>query len=496
VIVDRFVPAVGVASWEQLRVLSAEQAGVIEELEAQVEQFARVVDQLVVRNEALTAEVAELRRRLGMNSRNSSKPPSSDGLDKPPPRSTRKRSKRRPGRQPGAPGKTLTAVADPDEVVEHRPQRCRGCQTDLANAAVVDVDRRQVVDLPPVRPVVTEHQMMSCRCACGTVTKAGVPEGVSASVQYGPGAAAVALYLLVAHHVPFARVVRIMTDLLGFLVSPGWVNNCLARAAAALTAFRDRMRACLAAAGLVHFDESGVRVGGRLWWTHVASTPLLTSYHLDQRRGQEAMQRHGILPQMSAPQVAVHDGWMSYFKAPYDRIDHALCNAHHLRELTGWAESSDADRAWAQPFIDLLREGNRLVNKANADGQTRLPKRTYTRLLRRWRQAIDNAEATLPAPAKGRGDRLALIDRLKATTEVWRFARDFTVPFDNNQAERDIRMIKVQGKVSGGWRKPTNATRWLQLREYISTTAKNGLDTITALRDAVTGNAWLPLLPE
>ena len=475
---------------------NVEQAGVIGELEAQVEQFARVIDQLVARNEVLTAEVVELRRRLGLNSRNSSKPPSSDGVRKPPPRSMREPSTRKPGKQPGAVGKTLTRVPDPDEVMEYRPPRCRGCHADLAGAPVVDVDRRQVVDLPPIRPVVIEHRMMSCECVCGTVTKAGAPQGVSAAVQYGPGAAAVAVYLLVAQHVPFARVVRIMADLLGLLVSPGWVNNCLARAAAALTAFRDRLRAGLAAADLVHFDETGVRVGGRLWWVHVACTALLTSYHLDERRGQEAMQRHGILPDMSAPQVAVHDGWMSYFKAPYDRIEHALCNAHHLRELAGWAETGDTNRAWAQPFIDLLRQGNRLVTKAKADGRTHLPDTTYTRLLKRWQQAIDNAEAAIAPPAKGRGDRLALVDRLKATTEIWRFARDFTVPFDNNQAERDIRMIKLHNKISGAWRKPANATRWLQVREYISTITKNGLDTLTALRDAITGNAWLPPLPE
>jgi transposase len=342
--------------------------------------------------------------------------------------------------------------------------------------------------------VVTEHRMVSCQCACGTVTKAAAPEEVTAPVQYGPGAVAVALYLLVGHHVPFARVVRIMSDLLGMFVSSGWVNNCLARVATALTAFRDRVRALLAAADLVHFDETGVRVGGRLFWTHVASTSLLTSYHLDEQRGQKGMDRHGILPQMSAPQIAVHDGWMSYFKIPYDRIDHALCNAHHLRELTCWAETSDTDKAWAQPFIDLLRQGNRLVNKAKADGRTQLPDTTYRRLLRRWQQAIDNAQAALPRPAKARGDRLALVDRLKATTEVWRFARDFTVPFDNNQAERDIRMIKLQGKISGAWRKKTNATRWLQVREFISTATKYGLHVLTALRDAATGNAWRPSL--
>ncbi len=338
--------------------------------------------------------------------------------------------------------------------------------------------------------------MASCQCACGIVTTAAAPTGVGAPVQYGPGAVAVAVYLLVGQHIPFARVVRIMTDLLGCVVSPGWVNNCLARTAAALSGFRDRLRTLLAAAGVVHFDETGVRVDSTLCWAHVACTPLWTHYHLDERRGQDGMDRHGILPQLRSPQVAVHDGWMSYFKAPYDTIEHALCNAHHLRELAGWAETSPADRAWAQPFLDLLRHGNRLVKTAKALGKPHLPDKIIDGLLRRWQHAIDHAENAIPPPSRGRGPRLSLIDRLRCTTEVWRFARDFTVPFDNNQAERDIRMLKLQNKISGAWRKTANATRWLQVREYISTTAKNGIATITALKDAVTGNAWLPPLPE
>jgi transposase len=485
------VLGVGEASREELLAVIAQQAAVIA-------QQGNAIDGLAAQNETLVALVAELERRLGSNSTNSSKPPSSDGLAKPPPRSMRQKTGRKPGKQRGAAGRTLTQVEKPDEVVEHRPDVCRRCDTDLLAAPVVNVTRRQVFDLPEIRPRVVEHQVLSCRCSCGTVSTATTPAGVNAPVQYGPGVASLAMYLLVAHHIPFNRVRQILTDLLGFLVSPGWINDTVSRLATGLTAFRDRLRAGLAAAGVVHFDETGVRVGGKLRWVHVACTALLTSYHLHDRRGQVAIDDHGILPLLRAGQVAVHDGWMPYFKKPYDIVDHALCNAHHLRELTGWIDTNPDNETWAQPFIDLLKHGNRLVQNAKTDHRTHLEPDVLTNLHHRWQQAIDHAYAVNPPPpGKRRGHILALIDRMRGNaTEIWRFAHDFTVPFDNNQAERDIRMIKLQGKISGTWRKTTCAQKWLQIREYISTTTKHGIHTLTALRDAITGNAWLPALPE
>ena len=458
-----------------------------------------LVDQLVATNEAQAARIAELERRLGLNSRNSSKPPSSDGLAKPPPRSLRGKSGRRAGKQPGAPGSTLRAVADPDEVVEHRPAACGACRADLGDAVVVATKRRQVIELPPVRAKVIEYRIQSCRCDCGIVTAADAPVGVNAPVQYGPGTAAVAIYLLVGQHIPFARVVQVISDLLGCVVSPGWVHSVVIRAAAALTGFREALRAALQQTSVVHFDETGARVNGHLRWTHVACTPLLTHYHLDEKRGQDATLTDGILPALRAPQVAVHDGWRSYFKPPYLEVDHALCNAHHLRELIGWAEVSEQHRPWLTAMIKLLRQGNRLVNKAKANGLDHLNANVIQHFQRRWRRAVDQGYEANPFPngRTGSNELGALLDRMSGyVTEIWRFAHDFTVPFDNNQAERDIRMIKIQPKVSGGWRTTPGATAWLQIREYLSTTAKHGINAITALRNAITGNAWLPPLPE
>jgi transposase len=448
--------------------------------------------------EVLRARVAELERRLGLNSRNSSKPPASDGLAKPPPRSLRGRSGRGSGKQPGSPGAALSQVDDPDEVVEHRPGVCAGCRAGLAGAPVVGVVRRQVFDVPPVRLRVTEHRLAACRCAgCGAVGVAAAPPGVAAPAQYGPGLAGVALYLAVAHHVPVDRTARILADLLGAPVSTGWVAGLPGRAAQRLTGFADRVAQVIGAAAVVHFDETGTRVGGRNRWVHVACTAAATWYHVDDRRGQSAIDAAGILARLRAPQVAVHDGWMPYLKDCYAGVAHALCNAHHLRELTGWAEQDPIRHAWAQTMADLLREGHKLVEQARTAGRSGLADTVLADLHARWRRVVQVGYAANPPPAgKGRGPILALVDRMRGfTTEIWRFAHDFTVPFDNNQAERDIRMVKLQVKISGCWRTIDGARHWLRVRSYISTLRKNGIPVLAALRDALTGNPWMPPLP-
>jgi transposase len=453
---------------------------------------ALVVDQ-AGEIDRLVARVAELERRLGLNSRNSSKPPSSDGPAKPAPRSLRQSSGRRPGGQPGAAGATLRQVVDPDEVLEHRPGVCQGCRAGLAGAAVTSVVARQVFDVPPIRVRVTEHRIVACRCAgCGVVTRAVAPAGVHAPVQYGPGITAIVVYLAVRQHIPVDRLAELCAEVLGVRVSTGWIAGRLRPAARALSGFADWVRARLRAAGVAHFDESGARVAGRNRWVHSASTPMLTWYHLDDKRGKAAMDAAGILPMFTG--VAVHDCWASYFG--YTDIAHAVCNAHILRELTGWYETDPQRQTWAKDTIDLLTEANRAVVAARASGCTSLDPALLADFDRRWGEQIAAAYAVNPRPEAGRGVRIvALIDRLRtATTEIWRFTRSFAVPFDNNQAERDIRMVKLQVKISGTWRTIDGARDWLTIRAYISTVAKNGLNVHQALRDALTGNAWIPPL--
>jgi transposase len=481
-------------------VLLGDRLASYEELETIVASQGQLIVGLTAELEALREQVAELRRRLGLTSSNSSKPPSSDGLAKLPPRSQRRREGRKPGKQKGSAGATLSAVAEPDEVKEHRPASCDRCSAGLSLAEVVGMVRRQVFDLPEIRMRVVEHRVLSCRCTgCGTVSTGRAPQGVNAPVQYGPRLMAVGAYLAVGHHLPMDRVAQILADLLGCPVSSGWVATVPKRTARALKPFTTRLRDAIGRERVVHFDETAARCCGRNRWIHVACTPLLTSYHLDDKRGQAAIDVHAILPNLTAPQVAVHDGWMPYLKTCYADVDHALCNAHHLRELDGWAEHDPVRHAWAATLANLLREGNRLVKQARAAGHDQLEPAVLTDLTTRWNTAIDQAYAANPPPTgkRARGKILALIDRMRGYfSEIWRFAHDFTVAFDNNQAERDIRMIKLQVKISGCWRTIEGARDWLHVREYISTTAKNGINILTALREAITGTPWMPALPE
>ena len=440
----------------------------------------------------LTARVAELERRLGLNSRNSSKPPSSDGLSKPPPKSLRQGSGRRPGKQPGAPGSALRQVPDPDEIVEHRPRRCRGCHAGLAAGAGVGVGVRQVFDVPPTRLRVVEHRLVACRCrGCGTVTTASAPAGVNAPVQYGPGIGAVVVYLTVRQHLPVARAAELCAELLGARVSTGWVTAQLRAASAALTGFAAAVKETIRAAPVAHFDETGARVAGRLDWIHTAGTDTATWYYRHDKRGRDAIDDGAILPGYTG--IAVHDAWSPYLS--YGTVEHALCNAHLLRELIGWRDHDPDRHDWADQAITLLSEAYQATLTAAAEGRTSLPADVCDSHRQRWAAIITAGHAARP-PATGRNPIRALLNRMHGcATEIWRFTHDLRVPFDNNQAERDIRMVKVQLKVSGTWRTTTGADHWLRVRAYISTVTKHGINVLQALRDALTGNAWLPATP-
>jgi transposase len=302
----------------------------------------------------------------------------------------------------------------------------------------------------------------------------------------------VVVYLLVRQHLPVARVAELCADLLGIPVSTGWIGGQLGRAAAALSGFDERAREVLRRAPVAHFDESGGRADGRTRWVHSASTAAVTVYDLHDKRGRAAMDTAGILPGFAG--IAVHDCWQPYFT--FTHLDHAVCNAHILRELTGWHDQDPQRHRWAGQGIALLREAHTAVVAARAAGRTRLPVRVLADYRRRWQQIITAGQAANPRQA-GRDPVGALLHRLHGVaTEIWRFAHDFRVPFDNNQAERDVRMVKLQVKISGSWRTTTGAHHWLRIRAYISTLIKNRLGILQGIRDALTGNPWLPPLPE
>ncbi|WP_433464077.1 DUF6444 domain-containing protein [Spirillospora sp. CA-128828] len=283
------------------------------------EELAALVVELSAQLERANARIAELEAQLGKNSSNSSRPPSSDGLVKPAPKSLRGKSGRRPGGQAGHRGQTLCRVAVPARRRRHVPRRCRGCGAGLAGAAEAGAERRQVFDIPPITVRVTEYELVRRRCGCGTVTTADGPEGVDAPVQYGPNVAAIVVYLYVGQFLSKDRTAKALAEVFGTPLSAGTVAAMTARAAAGLGAeggFAGQVRARLADAEVVHFDETALRVDGRLRWVHSASTGESVLITVHGRRGVEAMDAAGVLPRFRG--IAVHDGW-----APYDTYDSA-----------------------------------------------------------------------------------------------------------------------------------------------------------------------------
>src|SRR5881409_2369515 len=420
-----------------------------------------LIAQLQARIAEQDAEIAELKRQLAASSRNSSKPPSSDGLDKPAPKSLRGRSGRKPGGQPGREGRTLRQVAVPDEVVVHEPGACTGCGGTLpADGRPARIIRRQVFDIPTITVRVVEHRLVSRRCVCGALTAAAGPAGVTAPVAYGPHAAAIAVYLCLGQHLTVERTAGLLAELFGTPMSVGTVAAWTHRAAAGLAPFTAAARAALAEAELVHADETGLRVAGRLHWLHVASSSRFTGLFCHRKRGKEAIDAAGVLPGFTG--IAVHDAFAPY--ARYPAVTHALCNAHLLRELIAVVDFHTAHPpaaadtppgwCWAAQVIDAL-----LALKTITDTGTLPDPDTLTahrRLIISAALIGASAEAGPPG-AVGRRHR-ALARRLRRRLDDYlRFATDLRVPFDNNAAERDLRMAKIKQKVSSCMRTLTGA---------------------------------------
>jgi transposase len=467
-----------------------------EQLAALVTTQERTIAQLQARIVEQDAEIAELKRQLGASSRNSSKPPSSDGLDKPAPKSLRGRSERKPGGQPGREGRTLRQVERPDEVVVHEPGACTGCGGTLTGEdRPAGVLRRQVFDIPKSTVRVVEHRLLARRCVCGTVTQAPAPAGVSAPAQYGPHAAAIAVYLVLGQHLPVARTAALLAELFGTPMSVGTAAAWTSRAAAGLEPFTAAARRALGGAELVHLDETGLRVAGRLHWLHVASSARFTGLFCHRRRGKEAIDAAGVLPGFTG--IAVHDAFTSYSR--YPTATHALCNAHLLRELIAVVDHHDAHPpsgadtpagwCWAAQVIDALLALKAITGTGALPGPDVLA--TSRRLI--VSAALIGASAQGGPPgAVGRRHR-ALARRIRRRLDEYlRFASDLRVPFDNNLAERDIRMAKIKQKVSGCLRTLAGAQDFAAMRSYLSTAAKHGRRPFDVLTELTSGNVWIP----
>jgi len=448
--------------------------------------YEAVIAELRAQNAALVVRVAELERQLGLNSGNSGKPPSSDGLKKPARVSSlRERSGKRTGGQKGHPGRTLSRTETPDATVDHFPEVCGGCGAALSEAMAADHTARQVFDLPEPRPlVVTEHRAHQCQCpACGVRTRAAFPEGVVAPVQYGARIAAFVVYLLHWQFLPERRLARLMADLFGVSLTTATIASMSQGCAARLQGFAAAVRDRVAAAPVKHLDETGFRIGGQTQWLHIASTVLLTFYRMSPKRGS--------LPQGVAG-IVMHDHWKPYYTLK--GVLHALCNAHHLRELKALVEIERED--WARKMQTLLRRTCHATNLAREQGVQLPPgfialvQRRYDAILARG-FAFHEAQPALvraSGEAKGRRGRTPrrvghnLLLRLNTRKhDVLRFLSDPAVPFTNNLAERDARMMKLRQKISGGFRCEQGATDFGIIRSVLSTARKQGWDLLRTL---------------
>jgi transposase len=442
-------------------------------------QFSK--DELIALLLAQEARIAELERRLGLNSSNSGKPPSSDGLKKPPRVSSlREPSGKKTGGQKGHPGETLCRVEKPDATMDHYPETCAACGEPLTAAMATGHLARQVFDLPEPRPlIVTEHRAHACCCAaCGTQTRGPFPAGVTAPVQYGTRIAAFVLYLLHYQLLPEKRLAVLMTDLFGVKLVTATIarisNDCAER----FHGFVDALRDQVAAAPVKHMDETGFRIGGKTQWLHIASTAWLTFYRTAAKRGSLLANVTGIV---------VHDHWKPYYTMT--GVVHALCNAHHLRELKALIEIEKED--WAAKMQRLLRRACHAANLARERGVPLKPglialiERCYDGILANG-LAFHEAQPTL-AKAKRRGRQPRRVGHnllLRLSTrkqDVLRFLTDPSVPFTNNLAERDGRMMKLRQKISGGFRAENGAKDFAVIRSVLSTARKQGWNMLRTL---------------
>jgi transposase len=470
--------------------LRAANARLRELLAERDEAIALLTEQLQV----MQSQVADLSAQVKSNSRNSSRPPSSDGLAKPAPKSLRKKSGRKPGRPKGQPGATMQFSDHPDKTVKHRPRQCSCCGKSLRRAPVTGTERRQVTDIPPVKAVVTEHQLLTvrCGCGCGREAKAQAPDGVTAPVQYGPGIMGTGIYLWHGQFLSRDRACQALSEMFGCAPSPGALAAAARKTAGLLAPALKAVTEHLVRAEVVHFDETGFRTAGRLAWVHSASWGKFVLVTVHAKRGKDGMTAAGVLPSFAG--IAVHDAWK-----PYDTFEnvagHALCGAHVLRELAAVTETgTDLDKTWAQQAIDALLTLDEAAEAARRAGHAAID----PEILKEHEDWYRHAAATGIALNAGRNGKLqqkrhALATRMRdREADYLRFARDLRVPFTNNAAEQAIRMSKLRIKISGCMRSMTGAEEFCAIRSYLATTARHGITGLEAITRAFQGNPWLP----
>nr|WP_319537771.1 IS66 family transposase [uncultured Methanospirillum sp.] len=444
----------------------------------------------------LEARVTELESRLNLNSTNSGKPPSSDGYTrKNRATSLRKKTQKQPGGQPGHKGKTLEQSPNPDHIETHSPDICSCCGRSLQGGTIISIEKRQVFDLPPPPAIeITEHRSQTLVCNhCGCKTSGFFPPDVTQPVQYGSRIKAYMSYLVHYQFIPYEREVEACYGLFGVSISPGTVVNLTHNLSEKLTHFKDTVTNTLKLEPIIHNDETGVRVEGKLHWLHVTCTSHWTHYFIQKKRGTEGINEIGILPDFKG--ISVHDFWKPYLSYP---CTHSFCGAHILRELKRVEEETKQE--WSGKLIELLIQAKEIKEEYHLDGVP-IPPVMMNSLNTSYDELIQIGLDENPPPIqilgkKGRTKKTFtrnLLERFELYNDgVLRFIQNKIVPFDSNLAERDIRMMKVKIKISREFRDKSTAKAVILIRSYISIIRKNGIRVIEAIASAFKNNPWIP----
>lgn len=453
----------------------------------------------LVEIELLKAKVKELEAKLNINSSNSSKPPSTDGLKRRTTKSLREKSGKKSGGQDGHKGNTLNMVETPDEIVPLSVSICHHCGEDLSSVAVVSTEKRQVFDIPPIKLKVTEYSADSKVCSkCNATVKASFPKGVDNQIQYGENIKSLMVYFNQHQMIPLDRTTDIFSDIFNTNISEGTIVNTTNSLFEKLEPFENAVKEILIKSPVIHKDETGISVNNKINWLHSTSTENYTYYSIHSKRGIKAMEAENILPEFKG--IVVHDFWKPYFV--YKDMYHALCNAHHLRELKSVFENTQEE--WSNQLSEHLKSINNAVYKAKDRGVTAFSNEELNSFSNKYDELISEGFGLNPAAEKKtvkqgkmkQSKGYNLLKRLyEHKAEVLRFMNNFDVPFTNNLAERDIRMTKVKQKISGTFRSIQGAMSFCRIRGYTSTVRKNGASIIGELQNAFREQPFIPTMP-
>ena len=468
---------------------------IIDGLNNSIDELNNTIDELNNTIDELNETIKELKEKLNKNSKNSSKPPSSDGFKKPEPKSLRKSSGKKAGAQKGHKGSHLSITAKPNEVVKHMPNPCQNCKyhNECKSKACI-AETRHVIDAV-VNVNVIEHQVLEiseCKLHNDKL-KGTFPDDIKATVQYGENLQALAVALNTVGAVSIQRTHEILSGVFNIPISTGTISNMVKKCAESITNTVEIIKQKMMNSGLGHFDETGTRVDGKIWWVHNASNSEYTYLAISKKRGFEGMTECDVLQHFQG--IAVHDCWSSYWKFP--DIQHSVCCAHLLRELTGIYENNPQQK-WALSFKEFLIEMKQVKDKLIASGKEALSKYYHNKFNKKYDELIEQARQENPLSEpdetkpgrKKKGKILALVERLeKYKAEVCLFVNNFKVPFDNNQAERDIRMIKVKTKVSGCFRTEEGVRDYLKIMSCVGTAHKQGYNAYETIRKSISGES-------